>query len=261
MIRVKVFVFRCRVGDPPVLRRSLRILTKQKLQEEQQLATSITGKPGNSSNSSTENLTDKGLSKSVSKDKDLVDKPTFKRGRKGGEASDKESILKKQKQTSPPPPASKKQAKKSPVGRSRNRKSSKETQDLPADSASSRGRGREAASSTSDRGREVAQSKRKQSKEEISHKGCEERDSVIVVSRKGKSQNAESGTARHTAAERSDSESELASVRKARAKGRGKGRSKAEEGRVFIPKGKGRSGGWNSSNSFSFPRFGMASPE
>lgn len=225
--------------EPPVIRRSLRILAKQKLKEDQELqrqreeaclavqqsGASLSVKLGNNSNSV--------IGASTAKGKELA---TPKRNRKpsdqGGSSSRKRKRTTSPSTTSP----STKPAKKSPVSK---------------DSASSSATG---SFEGPEEDRVVPRKKRKQ---ETTQKGREERETVIVeFPRKGKSRSKAQATTEH-----SELETELEkTVRSKRRRSKGKSKTHSEEGQA---KGKGRS----TANSFSLPSLedfqllDMASPE
>lgn len=249
--------------DLPVLRRSLRILAKQKLKEEReqqqqdaflQSGASLSDKPDNSANSATETLTER---ETKSKE-EVADTPTSKRNKKRDTASDRGTSSNKRKRT-PSPGASSSPAKRSPVS---------ETQGTPTEGASCSALS--SVETPDNRPREgKKQSRRKQSKEEITRKGkgCEERDTVIVdnprKSKSGKAQSVKHSTTEHSEPD-TQSESLLGKRPKPkRRRSKGKSRTQTEEGQATIPKGAGRSG-WN---CFSLPslvdfaRLNMASPE
>lgn len=227
--------------DPPVIRRSLRILAKQKLKEDQllqqqqeeraHLAVKQSGASpsvtlSNNSNSVFETLTGERAER-----KELADKPTSKRNQKRKRTPSP---------TASPPPN--KPAKKSP--------------DTLADSAVSSAVG----SSEGLDNRVVPTKKRKLSKEETTRKERDERETVIVdFPRKGKSRSKAETT--------TELSEELGSsgktVQSKRRKSKGKSKTHSEESRSTTSKGKGK----GAINIFSlssvedFQRLEMASPE
>ena len=241
---------RCRVGNttslPQELRRSLRILAQQKTKEEradqQSAASLISTKPENSSNSAKGGQAvrrasgDKG-----GKEKEAANKAALKRSRKGESAIEIESAAKKRKRASSSPLASSSPSKKlnKKAAASKSKRPSKETgEEVPVSPVK-----QQEGPDTDSGAVKKKQSKRKQSKDEIQHKRCEDRASVIV-------DNTRRGRSRKASARQAEHPEEGPQLEKARAKNRSKGRKKTEEGP--ISKGKGRSG-WSSASSFSLP--------
>ena len=254
--------------DSPVLRRSLRILAREKHKEDQQQQhqtglvveqSAVCDKLGNNS---TETLTRE---------------DTLKRNQKascqGTNHKCKRTPSPKRKQSPLPVPLSKKHKRSSSLSDS-SPPSKKVTKKSPGS------RGKEACNTIADSARHLAAGedltdkeggKKKQSKkkQEVTHIGCEGRDSVIVyVPKKDKGRKGQS--AKHTRTEYSESETELESAgrkgkSKRRRRSKGQGRTQSEEDQPATHKGKGRNT-WGPVNPpFSlvdFPRLNnMASPE
>lgn len=233
------------MGNPIEPRRSLRILAKQKFREEQ--ANSLSQESVFQSSSEKQETSLKHQE---------VEETKTDCGRGKGKG-------RKRKRTSSPGVSSppKKQAKK-------NKQTSEETQST-GDIESVSCVGQEVASGEGTSGRR--HSKRRQSKEEPCPKGNtsnRERESVIVDATSVRKKRSRKDSS-NTGTERQDppTESAVDLTKKGQSKSRSsKTRGKSKEGRVSVPKGKGR-GNWSSANYYSLPslvdftKLNMASPE
>lgn len=251
--------------DSPVLRRSLRILAKEKHKEDlqqQQHQTSLLGEQSGGS------ICDKPGSSST----EVWGKSTSKRNQKtscqGADRKSKRTASPKQTRSPSPVlpsnkrkrspsvtaslPPSKKATKNSPVTK---RRPSKEAVNTATDSAS-------LLAAAEDLGnKEGGKKKQSKKRQEGTQRGCEGRDSVIVyVPKKSKGRKGQS--ANHT---RTESETSVESSRKKgkskRRRSRGKSGTQSEEGQANTHKGKGRSAWGPPFSLVDFPRLNMASPE
>lgn len=265
--------------EPPVLRRSLRILAKQKLKEEKQ-AKLLTDKPGNKSDSTlaeSETVEVKGDTVAEENRGAKYKRPPVKPAKSTrGSTSEKGSdSSRKRKRTSSPlslssPP--KKQVKKSPVSNRKGRRSTGETRNSVACSSSL-----SAASSegqTVERLSEKRHSKRKQSKEQVvctkGNTSNRDRETVIVdaASARKRSRKSSSSTG-HAKPEQStkaavETTSSEPGLRKKARRSKATDKSRSEGERISIPKGKGRTSFSTANYSLpslvDFARLNMASP-
>jgi hypothetical protein len=247
--------------DSLVRRRSLRILAREKLKEDQLTGQSGDSLSNKSGNCSTEAVTREREGEGVS------ERRTSKRKQKSQSLRKSRTTLSLEQKRSPSPvlrkkrkqscspsvssPPSKKSSKKSPV---KNRIPSRESRNTATDSANR---------SALDKGE--GEKRTQPGKKEVSQKGREGRDSVIVyLPKKGKRKGQ---SVKHTAADYSETDTEVESsgkrVRPKRRRSKGKG-AQSREGQGSTSKGKGKSA-WDKTFSLpslvEFARLNMASPE
>ena len=277
-------------SESPPLRRSLRIIAKQKLQEERQSSSSlsISKKPGTESNlpSPTENSARSRVKQSQGASNKTVEKDNVSKCDKTGESKkgkgdkkaegvksakrdksielDKKNTNRKRKRTfspSPPPSPPKKRVKKSPSNRGKKR-IRKETQSSGQDTSEE--------SESKEHSRKKQSKKGKEAKKETNttEKGSDKNRKTVIVdptnpsSAKNSSRNKKACTC-HTGPEKllgTASECPVCNLkisvsgRKGRGKGKEKPKERAKGGRDRgeIPKGKARSN-WNSASTYSLP--------
>lgn len=253
--------------EPPLLRRSLRILAKQKFKEEKQQVNSTlqqplaSEKPGNSSPPTPSE-------KEGEKESKGREGAILKKGKRGIGGIGVKEVGSRKRKRSPvsSPPRPKKQAKNSsPSSKNKGKKSNHQYSLVDSSGASSH-------KQQEPLGNSEGGSKRSKRKQNSTNKGyrsrsVENRETVIVQPTSPQKRRSQKNHPKHAPTEHSDTDTDFDLGGKVSGKGKAKSRnkSKAKEGHVVIPKGKGRSG-WNSANSCSLPslvdfaRLNMATP-
>lgn len=249
--------------EPPLLRRSLRILAKHKFKEERQqanstlqLALASEKKPGNCSLPTPSE-------KEGEKESKGREGATLKKGKRGIGVKEVGSRKRKRSSVSSPPPKKHAKNSSSPSSKSKGKKSSH--QNLPVDSSGASSHKQQEPLGNSEGGSK--RSRRKQNNTNKGYRSAENRETVIVQPTSPQKKRSRKNRPKHAPTEHSDTDTDLDLGGKVSGKGKAKSRNKsrAKEGHVVIPKGKGRSG-WNSANSCSLPslvdfaRLNMATP-